>query len=56
VRIIPETANRDDWPRLVAQTVNALVRRVPASSGGALTFDGGSEADEGFFVMDGGGA
>jgi hypothetical protein len=26
VRIIPETANRDDWPRLVAQVVNALVR------------------------------
>jgi hypothetical protein len=27
VRFLPETADRADWPRLVAQTVNALVRR-----------------------------
>jgi len=27
VRFIPETANRSDWPRLVAQIVNGLVRR-----------------------------
>jgi hypothetical protein len=26
-RFLPESANRPDWPRLVAQVVNALVRR-----------------------------
>lgn len=26
MRTVPETSNRQDWPRLVAQTVNALVR------------------------------
>lgn len=28
MRLIPETANRQDWPRLVAQEVNALRRDV----------------------------
>jgi hypothetical protein len=46
VRIIPETANRDDWPRLVAQTVNALVRRPTGVSGLTLELDGG-DADLG---------
>ena len=27
MRPIPESSNRQDWPRLVAATVNALVRR-----------------------------
>lgn len=27
-RILPETANRPDWPRLVAQVVNRLSNRV----------------------------
>lgn len=27
MRTIPETANRADWPRLVAQAVNGLLRR-----------------------------
>lgn len=33
MRTVPESANRADWPRLVAQTVNALVNRETA--GGA---------------------
>lgn len=57
MRIIPETDNRQDWPRLVAQTVNELVRRSNAQTGsGSLRFDGGSSAVNGFFVMDGGSA
>ena len=27
MRFVPESDNRSDWPRLIAQTVNALVRR-----------------------------
>lgn len=27
MRFVPESDKRPDWPRLVAQTVNALVRR-----------------------------
>lgn len=27
MRTIPETANRQDWPRLVSAIVNGLVRR-----------------------------
>ena len=27
MRVVPETFNRQDWPRLVAKTVNALVGR-----------------------------
>ena len=27
MRFLPETSDRADWPRLVAQVVNALVRR-----------------------------
>jgi len=26
-RFVPESSSRDDWPRLVAQIVNRLVRR-----------------------------
>lgn len=29
MRFVPETANRADWARLVAQIVNGLVRREP---------------------------
>ena len=28
MRFVPETFNRNDWPRLVKDTVNALVRAV----------------------------
>ena len=28
MRFVPETANRSDWPRLIAGAVNALVRAV----------------------------
>lgn len=28
MRFIPETGNRPDWPRLVAQTVNRLINRT----------------------------
>lgn len=31
MRFIPETANRADWPRLVAQAVNGLVGSAPGS-------------------------
>lgn len=27
MRFLPESASRADWPRLVAQTVNAMLRR-----------------------------
>lgn len=27
-RVLPETANRSDWPRLASQIVNKLVNRV----------------------------
>jgi polyhydroxyalkanoate synthesis regulator phasin len=28
MRQIPETANRSDWPRLVAQAINALLQNT----------------------------
>lgn len=28
MRFVPESSNRTDWPRLVAQTANALVRAI----------------------------
>lgn len=28
MRTVPETANRQDWPRLVAQTLNEAGRRI----------------------------
>ena len=28
MRLIPTEANRPDWPRIVAQAVNALIRRT----------------------------
>lgn len=32
-RAIPETDNRSDWPRLVAQMVNDLARRMATAEG-----------------------
>lgn len=55
MRTIPETYNRQDWPRLVAQTVNALVRAP--GGGSTLELDGGSASGpDGSIVIDGGGA
>ena len=41
MRTVPETNNRQDWPRLVAQAVNALANLV-RSQGAAITV---AEAD-----------
>jgi len=54
-RQIPETYRNQDWPRLVAQTVNELAR-VNNKAKGGLRFDGGSATVDGFFQMDGGSA
>lgn len=32
-RVIPETDNRSDWPRLVAMAVNDLLRRMTTAEG-----------------------
>lgn len=32
-RVIPETSNRSDWPRLVAIAVNDLIRRMATAEG-----------------------
>jgi len=36
VKFIPETANRQDWPRLVAQALNEVQRQASALISGAL--------------------
>jgi hypothetical protein len=63
VRFLPETANRDDWPRLVAQIVNRLVRRQEecceggGPGGVSLELDGGdAEGSDGSIEVDGGDA
>jgi hypothetical protein len=56
MRVIPETFNRQDWPRLVAQTVNTLARESRKGDTGGLRFDGGTSSGDEFFMMDGGGA
>ena len=38
MRFVPESDNRSDWPRLVAQTVNALVRNSGSGGGGAVAW------------------
>ena len=61
-RIIPETANRQDWPRLVARRVNEHDREIAAlqagGGGGSGTFDldDGTATAGGVFTFDDGGA
>jgi hypothetical protein len=52
IRNVPESFNREDWPRLVAQAVNALARR-PA---GGAPASGSFEIDDntGMFLLDDG--
>lgn len=33
MRIVPETYNRQDWPRLIAQTVNLIIDRLQVAVG-----------------------
>ena len=33
IRTLPETFNRQDWPRLVAQAVNAIIDRLQTATG-----------------------
>jgi len=57
VRFLPETADRADWPRLVAQAVNALIRNQDAGGGTSLELDGGDvSGPDGSIEVDGGGA
>lgn len=60
MRLIPESANRQDWPRLVKDTVNALVvavRAIQANPAISLELDGGDAAGSaGDITVDGGGA
>lgn len=61
MRIIPETANRQDWPRLVASALNEVQRNVAALSGGvtgsgSFTLDDGTATAGGVFVLDDGAA
>lgn len=61
MRFIPETANRQDWPRLVAQALNEVQRKVEApaaavTGSGSFTLDDGTASSSGVFVMDDGAA
>jgi len=59
VKFIPETANRQDWPRLVAQALNETQRKVEALGGagtGSFTLDDGTASAGGVFVLDDGAA
>lgn len=59
-RFLPESAQRDDWPRLVAQIVNRLVRKQDeccAGGGFSMEMDGGDAGgSDGSLEIDGGGA
>lgn len=37
MRVVPETSNRADWPRLVAQSVNDSQNKVAALEKGVIT-------------------
>lgn len=57
MRVIPETYRNQDWPRLVAKTVNALVRNSGGGGGLSLELDGGDvSGSDGSIEVDGGGA
>jgi hypothetical protein len=58
---LPETAQRQDWPRLVARKVNGLENRVSQLSGGVIgsgsfSLDDGTATADGVFSFDEGGA
>ena len=58
---IPETANRQDWPRLVAQALNEVQRKVAVTptgtvGSGAFTLDDGTASAGGAFVINDGAA
>ena len=56
-RRVPETFNRDDWPRLVAQAVNANIAAIEAGGSTSLELDGGDAGgSDGSVMIDGGGA
>lgn len=61
-RVVPETANRQDWPRLVAGAANDAQRRIAlleaTPAGATLDLDGGNVAgiSGSSFDFDGGGA
>lgn len=54
-RIIPETANRTDWPRLVAQSHKDHEKRLAALEAGGGGGGGVSDGDKGDVVVSGGG-
>lgn len=59
IRIVPETYNRDDWPRLIAQAINRLIVRQEecCASGSALEMDGGdASGNDASIEIDAGGA
>lgn len=61
MRVVPETSNRADWPRLVAQSVNDSQRRLDALGAVvsmAFAIDGGSATSTGTATtaVDGGSA
>lgn len=62
MRFIPESSNRQDWPRLVAKALNETQRKVEALTGSgatgssAFTLDDGTSTTDGAFVINDGGA